>query len=219
MTVSPVTPATPTTPARSRSAQAILVALAALLLVTLAYRAYGPRVGARPTELLAATLVDLNRGDRVELQQVPGIGPSLAEKIVGHRDQHGPFRSLEELQRVPGVGGKTLDKLRPWLTVGGVAAVEETEAATLERKPSSPPLAKPSAPGRGGKIQSGEPAININVADAAALQRLPGVGPTLAARIVEARTAKPFASVEDLRKVRGIGVKTLESLRPHVCCE
>ena len=52
-----------------------------------------------------------------------------------------------------------------------------------------------------------------------ALQRLPAVGPALAARIVETRGAKPFATPDDLRRVRGIGAKTLETLRPHVCCE
>ena len=48
------------------------------------------------------------------------------------------------------------------------------------------------------------------------MQKLPGIGPTLAKRIVETREAEPFRSVEDLRRVRGIGVKTLEKLRPLV---
>jgi len=211
-----MTPPPATAPhARSRSAQASLVVFAVALLVLLAGRSYGPRVSARPTDLAVAAPVDLNTGDRAELLQVPGIGPGMAERIVGHRQAHGPFASVEELQAVPGVGDKTLDKLRPFLTVHALAAPPTADAERLERKP---PAAKPPA-GRGGKIQSGEPPVNVNAADLAALQRLPGVGPALAARIVETRAAKPFATADDLRRVRGIGAKTLETIRPYVCCE
>ena len=210
-----MTPPPTTAPhARSRSAQASLVVFAVALLALIAYRSYGPRLSARPTDLAVASPVDLNTGDRAELQQVPGIGPGMAERILGHRQAHGPFASVEELQRVPGVGDKTLDKLRPFLTVHAVAPPPDAER--LERKPQAP---KPTPAGRSGKVQSGEPPVNVNVADLATLQRLPGVGPALAARIVETRGAKPFATPDDLRRVRGIGAKTLETLRPYVCCE
>jgi competence ComEA-like helix-hairpin-helix protein len=64
---------------------------------------------------------------------------------------------------------------------------------------------------------SGGPAIDLNAADATALDRLPGVGPVLAARIVEHRRAHgPFERVDDLRAVRGIGPRLLERLRPCV---
>ena len=61
--------------------------------------------------------------------------------------------------------------------------------------------------------------MNVNAADLATLQRLPGVGPALAARITETRATKPFATPDDLRRVRSIGAKTLKTLRPYVCCE
>lgn len=215
--MTPVPPSPAVAPhARSRSAQASLVVFAVALLSLIAYRSYGPRLAARPTELAVAAPVNLNTGDRAELQQVPGIGPGMAERILGHRRVHGPFQSVEELQSVPGVGDKTLDKLRPFLTVHSPAVAPTPDADRLERKPVA---AKPSAPGRTGKIQAGEPPINVNAADVAALQRLPAVGPALAARIVETRATKPFATPDDLRRVRGIGVKTLETLRPYVCCE
>ncbi|ACX52580.1 competence protein ComEA helix-hairpin-helix repeat protein [Ammonifex degensii KC4] len=60
--------------------------------------------------------------------------------------------------------------------------------------------------------------INLNTADEAALQTLPGIGPTLARRIVEYRAKNgPFTSVEDLAKVPGIGPRRLEQLREYVC--
>jgi competence protein ComEA len=58
--------------------------------------------------------------------------------------------------------------------------------------------------------------IDLNRATADELTRLPGVDPGLAARIIEARDAEPFASVEDLRRVRGVGKAKLERVRPLV---
>src|SRR5690606_4085217 len=59
--------------------------------------------------------VDVNRASGEILQSVPGVGPSLAERIVAHRNQIGQFRSIEELDDVPGIGPATLAKLRPHL--------------------------------------------------------------------------------------------------------
>lgn len=60
--------------------------------------------------------------------------------------------------------------------------------------------------------------VNLNVADAATLQTLPGVGASTARAIVEDREAHgPFASVDDLARVSGIGQKKLEKIRSHAC--
>jgi len=57
--------------------------------------------------------------------------------------------------------------------------------------------------------------VDLNLASAAELERLPGVSPALAARIVDARERDgPFGSVDDLRRVRGLRRTTLERLRP-----
>ena len=62
--------------------------------------------------------------------------------------------------------------------------------------------------------------VDVNAADAAELERLPGVGPALAKRIVEERKRRgPFQSAEDLTRVRGIGPKTRERLEPYVTTE
>lgn len=55
--------------------------------------------------------------------------------------------------------------------------------------------------------------VDINTADAATLQTLPGVGPATADAIIAAR---PFASIDDLARVPGIGAAKLADLRPHV---
>jgi len=65
------------------------------------------------------------------------------------------------------------------------------------------------------KVESGE-TVNINTASQAELERLPGIGPALAQRIIAAREESPFTSLEDLDRVSGIGEKTLEDLRGYV---
>ncbi len=62
-------------------------------------------------------VVDLNRASFEELQALPGVGPTLAARILRHRWVHGPFRSVEELKQVPGIGPKRLERLRPHVYV------------------------------------------------------------------------------------------------------
>ena len=62
-----------------------------------------------------------------------------------------------------------------------------------------------------------KPQLNINTATAGQLQLLPRVGPALAARIIEFRTANgPFKAPEELMRVKGIGEKSFEKLQPHL---
>ena len=59
--------------------------------------------------------------------------------------------------------------------------------------------------------------VDVNAADVAELERLPGVGPALARRIVEERERRgPFQSPEALTRVRGIGPKTVEAVKDYV---
>jgi competence ComEA-like helix-hairpin-helix protein len=58
--------------------------------------------------------------------------------------------------------------------------------------------------------------LNLNTASLSELEQLPGIGPTLAQRIIEARQQKPFQSWSDLDRVPGVGSKVLEQIRDHV---
>lgn len=61
--------------------------------------------------------VNVNRASLEELQTLPGVGPVLAERIVSHRDSHGPFQVVEDLLDVPGIGEGRLADLRDRIDV------------------------------------------------------------------------------------------------------
>ena len=62
-----------------------------------------------------AFTVDLNSAAWPELTVLPGVGETLARRIVEHREQHGPFRDFDDLRRVRGIGPRTLERLTPYL--------------------------------------------------------------------------------------------------------
>ncbi len=75
----------------------------------------------------------------------------------------------------------------------------------------------PSPPGTGSSPGAPGALVNVNTATAEELEALPGIGPVLAQKIIEYRTAHgPFPSVDALDDVSGIGPATLEELRPLV---
>lgn len=70
-----------------------------------------------PGEGTSATLIDLNLADAAQLEELPRVGPVLAERIVQWRTQHGPFAHPEDLDAVPGIGPAMLESLLPLVTV------------------------------------------------------------------------------------------------------
>lgn len=66
----------------------------------------------RPESNTVSNRIDLNRADARELDQLPGIGPVLAGRIVEHRRLAGPYRTVEELLAVRGIGPALLERLR-----------------------------------------------------------------------------------------------------------
>ncbi len=68
--------------------------------------ARGPRVHRGRREPAPTHRLDINRADAEALQALPGIGPTLARRIVAYREAHGPFRASGDLLRVPGIGAK-----------------------------------------------------------------------------------------------------------------
>jgi competence ComEA-like helix-hairpin-helix protein len=110
----------PCTVNERRRVMSYLVILAALL--SLLATSSGP-VGAAPPhgEPSAAAAVEskvnINTADVKELMKLPGVGRSLAEKIVQYRDAHGPFKKAGDFRKVEGVGDGLWEKNRERIVI------------------------------------------------------------------------------------------------------
>ena len=70
------------------------------------------------TEMIDPALqIDINRASLAELETLPGIGPSLAKKIVEYRDQIGFFTKIEELLNVSGIGPAKLEQFQDYVRI------------------------------------------------------------------------------------------------------
>lgn len=122
-------------------------------------------------------------------------------------------------------GARVLDALA---RAGGAADDADLTAVNLARvvvdgeqivvpRVGEAPVAAPGVSGSGGAGSGAPGLVNLNAADATALETLPGVGPAIAARIIAWRDENgPFRSVDELLAVSGIGEKTLDGFRDLV---
>jgi competence protein ComEA len=76
-----------------------------------------PSSGAPDGAAGTVALVDLNTATAAELEELPGVGPTTAGAIIAHREQHGPFGSVDDLLDVRGIGEAKLEQLRDLATV------------------------------------------------------------------------------------------------------
>jgi competence protein ComEA len=62
-------------------------------------------------------LINLNQANLADLEELPGVGQAIAERIIAYREQQGLFQSVEDLQNVTGIGAKLFAKISPLVTV------------------------------------------------------------------------------------------------------
>jgi competence ComEA-like helix-hairpin-helix protein len=107
--------------------------------------------------------VNINTADSTQLQLVPGIGPSTAEKILQMRKSYGAFKSVNDLMAIRGIGPKRLEKMKKYLTVGKPAASNTAQPAycpgCAKIKPHAPTNSTPtkSAPTKSAATQKAPP--------------------------------------------------------------
>jgi competence ComEA-like helix-hairpin-helix protein len=165
--------------------------------------------------------IDLDRAPADEIARLPRIGLTLAKAIVADRAAHGPFGSLQGLDRVAGVGPGLLGAIGERASFSGVTDGQTDRRSAVAM--STSPLAASGAVDSSVRLTvrpSLSPTLNLNSADSAAFETLPGIGPFMAGRIVAYRKKHgPFTSVQDLTKVGGIGPVTLAKVREKVVVE
>ncbi|HKV63838.1 MAG TPA: helix-hairpin-helix domain-containing protein [Candidatus Acidoferrum sp.] len=90
--------------------------------------------------------VNINVASSEELQLVPGIGPSTAEKILQMRKSYGPFKSVDDLLAIRGLGPKRLEKMRKYLVAGKPTSKNASPAMGCPgcAKPKAPPPKSPA---------------------------------------------------------------------------
>lgn len=142
--------------------------------------------------------VDPNRATAAELMTLPGVGQALAARIIAERER-APFTSAADMQRVSGIGTALSQRLAPRVTLQ-----RESPAAVRPPQPRAAPAMAP---------QRARP-VDLSRATAAELERLSGVGPVLAARLIARRDSLGgFGSWEEVDGVTGVGPALLARLR------
>jgi len=154
--------------------------------------------------------IDLNTATESELETLPGIGPARAAAIIEYRSQHGPFGSIDQLIDVSGIGPATMANVRSMVNVGTAGAGGESSSGTTTTTGASDSsggsTTSAASPPSGG-------AVDINSATQAQLETLPGIGAVKAAAILDDRSKSgPYHSCQELTRVTGIGVATVDKL-------
>ena len=103
------------------------------------------------------------------------------------------------------------------ITVFSIKELQQQQAAGQHLSPATT-QSYTAAANSAGYAGTGGSLININLAGQAQLEELPGIGPALAQRIIDYRSQNgPFAAVEDIMNVSGIGEKRFEQIKSQIC--
>jgi competence protein ComEA len=78
----------------------------------------GNTLGTHSATMNAEGLININSADAAELEELPGIGQSIAQRIIEYRTANGPFKSVEDLQNVKGISSSVFAEIAPRITVG-----------------------------------------------------------------------------------------------------
>jgi len=170
--------------------------------------------------------ININTADLSTLETLPGITPTLAQKIIDGR----PYKNSADLMKVDGMTKSKISGIRKHISFSSGTTAKKKKSSTSEESAatksseestgvasSSSKSEAPTPTGRAsGKMAPGEK-INLNTAGVDELERLPGIGPSRAQAIVDYRSQNgPFKSPEDVMKVKGIKSGEFSKLKDYI---
>jgi competence protein ComEA len=187
-------------------AKLVAVPLSCVVLLSTSVATQGqtaPSKTASKAKAAATVVLDLNKATAEELEaDLPGVGPATAKKIVSGR----PYSSVDDLAKA-GVPKRVIESIRPHVTFGAAMEAKsntsKSKTAGSKGVESKVELAKETVKGK----------VDLNTAELTALEDLPGIGPAAAKAIVDGR---PWKSVDELDKIRGLGKNRIAALRDLV---
>jgi competence protein ComEA len=189
-----------------------------MLLMTAAFvmsAGAAPAPGKKAAEQKAPSgLVDINSAGQKELEELKGVGPATAKKIIDGR----PYKSVDDLSKA-GLNAKAIESIKPFVAVGKApsAAAKPAAPATTVAKEATKPVkeekkeTKAAAKSAPAAVPGAK--VNINTASKAELDALPEIGPVKAQAIIDGR---PYKTIEDIMKVSGIKEKTFEKIKDRI---
>lgn len=169
--------------------------------------------------------IDINTATAAELAKLPGIGTVLSQRIIKFRDSRQGYKSVDELKLVYQLSPEVFNDIRQHLTISTYPGTE----AFLSTEETSQMIT------RGGEIRNSATrgpemtrelpsysamapgSVNINEADSAMLDQVPGIGPVLSKRIIRYRKMLGFyASIDQLENVYGLSEGNFERMKVYL---
>ncbi len=145
---------------------------------------------------------DPNSADSVSFVRL-GLKPYIAKNILKYRAKGGKFRSPEDFGKVYGITENKFEELKPYIQIAKLEQTKELHQKTTEKQSEEKTVKEELAV-----------ALEINVADTAALVKVRGIGKTYAKRIVGYRNVLGgYYSVEQLREVYGMRDENFEKIK------
>jgi competence protein ComEA len=96
---------------------AIVLVLGLVSVAAAAQEAARPAAKASASSASSGSPINLNTATQAQLETLPGIGKSTAERILEYRQKNGGFKKVEDLMNVRGIGEKSFLKMKPLITV------------------------------------------------------------------------------------------------------
>jgi DNA uptake protein ComE-like DNA-binding protein len=143
--------------------------------------------------------LDLNTADFKALEAVPVIGSDGARAIVAAR----PFATINDLDRLKDFSAERLEQIRAKVMVAAPQVANARSGAFPRADPSGREQTQTQRDAEKRKV-------DVNTADLKTLEAIPAIGPDVARAIVAAR---PFASLDELNRVKGLSAERLEHIR------